>query len=203
MNRDEKDLLRMKIWTFLDDSDLVRGFKSARGRIPNFQGAPEAALNLQKTEEWQRSGIIFCSPDSAQREVRENALRDGKTLIMASPQLKEGYLILDPDKVRDQEKLASTIKGAFKFGETLSVFPTVDLVVEGSVAVDKNGNRLGKGGGYGDQEISHLFKVEAIHDATPRATTVHECQIVEEVPTEPHDQKLNLIATPRRVMRII
>lgn len=192
----------MKIWTFLDDSNLIRGSWSTKGRIPNFQGASEAALNLRRTEEWKKSRTIFCSPDSAQKEVREYALLDGKTLIMASPQLKRGYLILEPDSIRGQEKLASTIKGAFTFGETILEFPTVDLVVEGSVAVDKNGNRLGKGGGYGDQEISHLFKVEAIHAATPRATTVHESQLVEEVPMESHDQNLNLIVTPQRVIRL-
>lgn len=202
MNRDEKEHLRLKIWAFLDDSHLIRGFRPAQGRIPNFQGASEAAINLGRTEEWRKSRTIFCSPDSAQREVRENALKGGKTLIMASPKLKQGYLILEPDKIRGQEILASTIKGAFKYGETVMEFPTVDLVVEGSVAVDMNGNRLGKGGGYGDQEISHLFKVGTIDEDTPLATTVHESQVVEEVPTEPHDQKLNLIVTPQRVIRL-
>ncbi|MEN6330260.1 MAG: 5-formyltetrahydrofolate cyclo-ligase [Methanobacteriaceae archaeon] len=201
MNQEEKNLLRMKIWKFLDDSDLIRGSKSAKGRIPNFKGANEAALNLRKTEEWQQSRTIFCSPDSAQREVRENALQDGKYLIVASPKLEEGYFLLDPDKIRGQEQLASTIDGTFKLGETLLKFPPVDLVVEGSVAVDKNGNRLGKGGGYGDQEISHLFKVRAIDESTPRATTVHESQVVEKVPTESHDQKLNLLVTPQQVIR--
>lgn len=203
MNRGEKDLLRMKIWDFLDDSNLIRGSQSARGRIPNFQGAEEAALNLQMTEDWHKSETIFCSPDSAQREVRENALVDGKTLIMASPKLRDGYLLLEPDKIQSQEKLASTIKGAFKFGENVLKFPTVDLVVEGSVAVDNKGHRLGKGGGYGDQEISHLLMVGAIDEATPRATTIHESQLVEKVPMEPHDQKLNLIVTPQSVIRII
>jgi 5-formyltetrahydrofolate cyclo-ligase len=70
------------------------------------------------------------------------------------------------------------------------------------VAVDRKGNRLGKGGGYGDQEISHLLKVKAIDEGTPRATTVHDSQLVEKVPTEAHDQKLNLIVTPHRVIRI-
>jgi hypothetical protein len=43
----------------LDDSNLIRGFKSAQGRIPNFQGVPEAALNLQKTKEWGKSKNYF------------------------------------------------------------------------------------------------------------------------------------------------
>ncbi len=122
---------------------------------------------------------------------------------MASPKLIDGYLLLDPDKIRGQEKFASTIKGAYKLGETILKFPNVDMVVEGSVAVDRNGNRMGKGGGYGDQEISHLLKEKAINEATPRGTTVHESQLVDKVPVEAHDQKLNLIVTPQRVIRII
>ncbi|HEY0196771.1 MAG TPA: hypothetical protein VGC02_04265 [Methanobacterium sp.] len=37
---------------------------------------------------------------------------------------------------------------------------------------------------------------------TPIATTVHEAQIVEKVPLEPHDKKINMIVTPERVIRI-
>jgi 5-formyltetrahydrofolate cyclo-ligase len=131
MNPEDKNLLRMKIWAFLDDSHLIRNSKTSEGRIPDFQGAREAAFNLSKTEEWQKSRTIFCSPDSAQKDVREQALKDGKLLIMASLKLKRGYLLIDPDKIGGREKLASTIKGAFKYGETLLKFPTVDLVVEG------------------------------------------------------------------------
>ncbi|HEX3012754.1 MAG TPA: 5-formyltetrahydrofolate cyclo-ligase, partial [Methanobacterium sp.] len=47
--------------------------------------------------------------------------------------------------VKGNEETASTINGAFKFGKKIHEFPEVDLVVEGSVAVDKSGNRLGKG----------------------------------------------------------
>ena len=75
-------------------------------------------------------------------------------------------------------------------------------MVEGSVAVDLNGGRLGKGGGYADQEIEHLLLKNAINDKTPVVTTVHEAQIVEEVPLEPHDKKINMIVTPERVIRI-
>lgn len=82
-------------------------------------------------------------------------------------------------------------------------FPQVDLVVEGSVAVDKSGNRLGKGGGYGDREISELISEKAITQSTPVVTTVHEIQIIDKVPTEEHDQKINMIITSERVIRII
>jgi len=169
------------------------------GRIPNFAGAEAAARNLRTIQEWKEARVIFANPDAAQRKVRENALKDGKTLIMASPRLKSGYLMLLPEKLHGKERHASTIKGAFKYGVRVEEFPKPDLIVTGCVAVDLQGNRLGKGGGYGDAEIS-LIKER--FGEVPTATTVHPIQIVERVPTEPKDQKVTIIATPARIIRI-
>lgn len=190
------------IWDILEDKKFSIPPKPVHGRIPNFIGAEKSALRLKTTAEWIKSQIVFCSPDSAQLKVRENVLHDGKTLIMASPRLKKGYIIIHPNKISGHEKTASTIKGAFKFGETLDEFPQVDLVVEGSVAVDLSGGRLGKGGGYGDQEITRLLRENAISKETPLVSTVHEIQIIDSVPVDAHDQKINMIVTPNRVIRI-
>ena len=76
------------------------------------------------------------------------------------------------------------------------------MVIEGSVAVDIYGERLGKGGGYGDMEISYLKNNKLINPNTPIVTTVHEIQIIERIPSEPHDEKINMIITPERILRI-
>jgi len=198
----DKKRLRKLIWNTLEENNLSKPPKPPYGRIPNFLGSTAAAKLLRCTDEWQNSQVIFSSPDSAQKKVREFALMDGKLLIMASPKLKDGYLLLDPNNVKGNEKAASTINGAFKFGKRIQKFPKVDLMVEGSVAVDESGNRLGKGGGYGDREISHLLEERAIMIGTPIVTTVHEVQILDKVPTEVHDQKINMIVTPKRVIRV-
>ena len=169
------------------------------GRIPNFVGAEKAAENLKKLEEWKKAKIIFVSPDSPQRKVRENALKEGKILVMASPRLKSGFLIVKPEKVRGRERFASTIRGAFIYGEKTKDFPKPDLVVTGSVAVDFCGHRLGKGGGYGDRE---LLTIRSKFGKVPVATTVHEMQIVDSVPFEKHDEKINIIVTPQRTIRV-
>ena len=203
MITEEKERVRNLIWSTLENNNLSPSSKSPYGRIPVFSGSTEAAQMLRSTEEWKNAEVIFSSPDSAQIKVREFALLDKKLLIMASPKLKDGFLLIDPFSVKGNEETASTIKGAFKFGKKIREFPKVDLVVEGSVAVDKSGNRLGKGGGYGDREISELISEKAITTITPVVTTVHEIQIINEVPTEEHDQKINMIVTPERVIRII
>lgn len=195
----DKQRLREEIWHLLMDRGLTS--EITRPRIPKFKGELKAAMLLKNTPEWADSKVIFSSPDSAQLKVREYALRDGKELIMASPKLKNGYLCILPDDASGQSR-AATIKGAFKIGERLLEFPRVDIVVEGSVAVDLNGGRLGKGGGYADQEIEHLLIEGAITKETPIATTVHETQIIGEVPMEPHDKRINMIVTQERVIRI-
>jgi 5-formyltetrahydrofolate cyclo-ligase len=196
-----KQKLREKIWGVLERNDLIRTSKSCFGRIPNFKGASMAALRLKNTSEWKNSQTIFSSPDSALREVREHALEDNKILIMATPKIKEGYLLINPQKVSGCEKMASTINGAFRRGEKITNFPQIDLVVEGSLAVDIEGNRLGKGKGFADQEISHLYSKKAIDENIPICTPVHWLQIVGQVPVEDHDEKISMIVTPEMVIR--
>lgn len=170
-----------------------------RGRIPNFIGAEATAQKLREVEEWKKARVVFANPDSPQRKVRENALKDGKILVMASPRLKKGFILIDPAKVKGKERFASTIKGAFKFGVEVRDFPRPDLVVEGSVAVDRYGHRLGKGHGYGDIEIQMLKDMFGV---IPIVTTVHDAQVVDNVPFEEKDEKVSIIVTPTSIIHI-
>ena len=195
----KKQLLREKIWSEMERSRIAVFPLPCRGRIPNFKGAEAAAERLRQLEEWKKAKVVFVNPDSPQRRVRENALKDGKTLLMASPRLKKGFLLIDPAKVKGRERFASTIKGAFRFGGEVQEFPKPDIVVEGSVAVNMHGHRLGKGHGYGDVEIQTLRKM---FGRVLVATTVHDIQIVKEVPFEEKDEKVSIIVTPTRVIRV-
>ena len=195
----KKRLLREKIWKIMEEKHLAQFPLPCHGRIPNFLGAEAAAEKLRELEEWKNAKVVFVNPDSPQRRVRENVLKDGKTLIMASPRLKRGFILVDPADVKGKERFASTIKGAFKFGVVISAFPKPDLVVEGSVAVDTHGHRLGKGGGYGDVEIKTLRRM--FGDVLV-VTTVHDIQVVEAVPFEEKDEKVSVIVTPTRVILI-
>jgi 5-formyltetrahydrofolate cyclo-ligase len=195
----EKQRLREKIWREMEKSGVAAFPLPCWGRIPNFVGAEAAADKLRQLEEWKKAKVVFVNPDSPQRKVRENALKDGKILIMASPRLKRGFILIDPAKVRGKECFASTIRGAFQFRVETQEFPKPDLIVEGSVAVDLHGHRLGKGHGYGDVEIKIL---ESKFGEIPVATTVHDMQVVENVPFEEKDKKVSLIITPTRVIRV-
>jgi 5-formyltetrahydrofolate cyclo-ligase len=199
--REAKKLLREEVWARLEATGVARFPLPCFGHVPNFEGSEKAARNVRLLEEWKEAKVVFVNPDSAQQKVRENALLDRKLLVMASPKLKHGYIVVDPAEVRGSESRASTIRGAFSLGKVVSLeeMPRPDLIVEGSVAVDLKGNRLGKGGGYGDVEIRTL---KTRFGSVPVLSTVHEMQVVPNVPSEEKDEIVSIIVTAHRVIRV-
>ena len=192
-----KQRIRREIWTRLETSGVSDFPRPIFGRIPNFLGRERAAELLCSLPAYRTADVVFVSPDSPQLPVREAVLRDGKRLIMASPRLRKGFLELaDPG-------VGATISAAMRFGREIKPWEiTVDLMVEGSVAVDAFGGRLGKGGGFGDLEFAILVESGAVTDATPVATTVHELQLVEKVPMTQHDVPVDIVVTQKRVLKV-
>src|SRR5688572_24725431 len=71
------------------------------------------------------------------------------------------------------------------------------MVVCGTVAVNRQGARVGKGGGFSDLEVAFLVEAGVIRPDTVLATTVHPLQVVEEpLPETIHDFRVDLIVTP-------
>ena len=78
----------------------------------------------------------------------------------------------------------------------------VDLVVCGTVAVNRRGVRVGKGGGYSDLEFGLLSQRGLVDEATVIATTVHPLQVLDDdLPEADHDFRVDLVVTPDDVIR--
>jgi 5-formyltetrahydrofolate cyclo-ligase len=124
---------------------------------------------------------------------------------MAVPRLREEkcFIELDPAKLGKRIYKASSIKGAFEFGTQISVkqMKPIDLILCGSVAVRRNGARLGKGGGYSDLEYAIALEIGIITTDTPVITTVHPLQIIDDkFSRKPHDIPLDFIVTPDEII---
>ena len=203
--KEKKNEIRRKIWLLMDERGISRFPKPVYGRIPNFIGSEKAAWKLASLDEFKQARVVKVNPDSPQKMVRYLTLSAGKILLMPTPRLKSGFLILDPKRIpKHAYSEAASIRGAFKYGRQCSVWelPHVDLLVAGSVAVSRDGVRLGKGGGYSEIEYGILREINAVDESTPIFTTVHDVQIVDELPREPHDLVVDAIITPTKILRV-
>jgi 5-formyltetrahydrofolate cyclo-ligase len=199
-----KEAVRERVWAHLERKGAAR-FPGAKGRIPNFRGAEAAAERLRELEAWKRARVVKANPDAPQLPVRARALAEGKLVYMAVPRLVETkpFMLLDPDRLKVSPRRAASIRGASAAGRKIAVeeMRPVDLVVCGSVAVNRKGVRVGKGGGFSDLEFAFLVEAGLITDETTLVTTVHPLQLLnEELPETDHDFRVGRIVTPNEVI---
>jgi 5-formyltetrahydrofolate cyclo-ligase len=200
-----KQEIRETIWNLLEQKKAAR-FPGARGRIPNFVGSESCARWLQELKEWRDASVIKSNPDSPQRQIRYQALKEGKILYMAVPRLssEKPFVELDPSKLKTKLYEASSIKGAFQYGRpvTLNQMKKIDLVICGSVAVNLKGERIGKGEGYSELEFGLAVEAGKLERNAPVITSVHELQLIDgRITRRSHDFSVNIILTPDRIIR--
>jgi 5-formyltetrahydrofolate cyclo-ligase len=202
---ERKRAAREWVWAELERARAARFPRPVRGRIPNFVGAEAAARALVDRPEFQRAAVVKVNPDAPQRFLRAEVLRQGKLLLAPTPRLRQGFLVLDPSAIPEgAHGRAAAIGGLFAYGvpTELRRAPRPDLLVVGSVAVSPSGARTGKGEGYGEIEYALLRQFGRIGPETPVVTTVHDLQVIEELPLEPFDVSVDLIVTPSRVIEV-
>jgi 5-formyltetrahydrofolate cyclo-ligase len=193
--REAKDAIRDRVWELLERERQAR-FPGARGRIPNFVGAERAARRLAELPEWTAARALKANPDAPQLPVRRAALAAGKHVFMAVPRLRDAKPFL---RLRDD----ATIRARGAVPTAIEELPPIDLIVCGTVAVNREGVRVGKGGGYSDLEFALLVERGLVGDATTIVTTVHALQVMDEqLPETEHDFRVDIVVTPDETLRL-
>ncbi|GFZ09963.1 NagB/RpiA/CoA transferase-like superfamily protein [Actinidia rufa] len=171
--------IRKRVWDLMEAQNIAQFPRPVHHRIPNFVGASAAANKL--------SGL----------DVFRGAKWTGFFSVLESQ-------MLTPSTINE----ACTSVGVAKFGRPIGLDEKikVDLIVIGSVAVDpKTGARLGKGEGFAELEYGMLRYMGAIDGSTPVVTSVHDQQLVDDIPVEKlliHDVPVDIICTPTQVIFI-
>jgi len=172
--------------------------RALRGTIPPLERARLADLvegNLFALPEVaaSRTVLLFYSFGSevATRGMASRALGGGKRLLL--PYLEAGTM--EAAEVRSHDELVPTGYGPREPARRVAVEPAeVDLVVTPGLAFDRRGHRLGYGGGHYDRFLGRLGPAAA------RVGIGFSLQLVERVPDEPGDQRVDLVVTDAEVI---
>jgi 5-formyltetrahydrofolate cyclo-ligase len=151
--------------------------------------------------EFGRAGTILCYA-SFRTEVEtagiiRESLVSGKRVVL--PKVDREKRRLELYEVKDLSELSPGHMGISEpslTGERPISVGDVDLVIMPGAGFDLSGNRLGYGGGYYDILLADSRK------ETLKIALAYEEQIVESIPSEEHDVKVNIIVTDKRIIRV-
>lgn len=203
---DTKKSIREKVWTELMKSKQSL-FPPPFGRIPNFKGAREAAAQLLQIPEFKSAKCIEVNPDKPLEACRMLVLEQGKHLYVPIPQLHGS--LLKKLEITENCDIKKTVSrwGISQLGKEINLNDNIniDLLIVGSVAVSKDGYRIGKGKGFADLEFALLKEIKAIDDNTVIITVVHDSQVFETLPHdlfEIYDVPVDIIVTPTQIIKV-
>ena len=124
-----------------------------------------------------------------------DVITSGKKLVL--PLVDRKHKTLRLYEVKDTSELVSGYMGISEPGVTKDrevALKDIDMVIIPGTGFDPQGNRLGYGGGYYDRLLSNSVK------HIPTIALAFEEQIEEKIPAEPHDIKMDIIITDKRVI---
>lgn len=177
--------------------------------IPDFVGSDAAIAQFTQLSVYQNAKLLFIAPDNCLTEMRERALRDGKTLVVSTFGICRGFVLLTPDEIQPTElKFASWLDGMEHYGRLLTLAEVAqlgrfDVMLTGASAVSLQGIRFGKGHGFFDLEWGMFSAVGAADESTPIAAFVHDVQVVDEtLALGSTDVVVDYIVTPSQILRI-
>lgn len=182
--------------------DIRKEILKLRNSLTAEEVSEKSELIMAKIEalpDFASSQTVFIYMDF-KNEVRtiplvKRLLQQNRRVIIPYTDIKNTVII--PVELRDMEKDLTVSPYGYlepKSGLIVPVNPQeFDVIIVPGVAFDREFNRIGFGKGYYDRILNQKRpKVRAIAPA-------YELQVLDRIPAEPHDIKMNVIVTENRI----
>jgi 5-formyltetrahydrofolate cyclo-ligase len=180
-------------------SDLRQRIREALGKISLAVRIVESMDLCARLEPQLRSAhrILFYAPLADELDVWPLLEKLLKTpTVCALPAFDDASQFYTARRVKNLE--TDIFTGKFGVSEPLLELEEIplnqfDLVLVPGLAFDLSGNRLGRGRGFYDRILAQASGI--------KCGVGHEFQLLEQIPTEAHDAKVDFIFTPNRCVK--
>ncbi len=182
--------------------EMRLAIKERLGYMNDRDRATESRVLCKELEQYideNAKTIAGFYPLSDEPDVRELLLKwqkEGKTIVL--PVMEQNVLVY-----RIPDSWEELIVGKLGILEPPRTAPEadaskIDIVIVPGRAFTKNGDRLGRGnGGY-----DHWIERQRVRNpATKYIGVCFDAQVMSTLPVEPHDEKMDMVITPRGVMQ--
>lgn len=195
-----------------DKATLRRELRSAVAALDEqrrHDASADIAARVVALPEWDRASVVMlymALPSEVQTAALAlRAWQDGKTVCLPRVDFEQRRMIAVT--VASFSDDMDTVPGATGDGKQL-LQPTagqpmplreIDLVLVPGLGFTCDGKRIGRGGGFYDRFLSSNDDAGGFFGTT--LGVGFACQLVDDLPTQPHDIRLDLVATPNAVHR--
>ena len=166
----------------LSGEEQQRAADSVYARVMNLSGYRAAEIVM---------AYVAARGELLLQRVLEDVLNSGRALAL--PRCGEKGT-MDAYRVTDMRQLRQGAYGILEPDESCPLVPPedIDLMLIPGTAFDRAGGRIGQGGGYYDRYIQ---KTRAV-----RVGVCHEFALMDRVPTEDHDARMDAVVTPKETL---
>lgn len=202
-------LIRQRIWDRLrpvarPDARFHLDFEQF---VPDFDGSDDATFRITSLP--SNDAPWFVTPDNAMLSLRAALIARGHRFIMASYNLRRGFLLIDPDMLppgtpKDLATLDVLERHARPLDLVgLSTLGHIEMIATGASAVSADGIRFGRGHTFLDIEWGIFTDLGIVDDGTRIAAITHDVQLVDDLlHVTDSELAVDLIATPTRLVPV-
>lgn len=183
-------------------SDLRKKMLNIRNNMEKEDSSEKSAVIIEKLtalDIYEKARIVFVymafNNEVETMTLIKKMLQENKRVVI--PYTDTVNTVIIPSELKNIEE--DLVKSKFGYYEPakdkiLPVKPEeFDLVVVPGVVFDKNLNRIGFGKGYYDRILCSL------NDGAKAVAVAYDFQVLDEVPSEEHDIKVDMIITEKSV----
>lgn len=155
--------------------------------------------NLIETNEFKNANTVFVyvsyNNEVDTHEIIKECIKDGKKVCVPKVISKiEGMKAIEIRAFDELKPGAYGILEPTSFDKCLYE-EDIDLILLPGLAFDNNGGRLGYGGGFYDKFLRKTSK------HSKKIGLAYDIQIVNNVPREDFDEKVNMVITDKKIIR--
>ena len=178
-----------------DKQELRRLMRARRRQLPEeeqIKAAQSVCRALLAFEPFLKAESVMaymaCRGELSLEPVIAQVLEQGKTLLL--PRC-DAPGVMTARRVRHMNELEPGAYGLMEPAAGSEIVPPeeIALILAPGAAFDRQGRRIGQGGGYYDRFLAHT-------DAM-RVGVCHEFALLEAVPAEAHDAHMDFVLTPQ------
>lgn len=186
---------------------------------PDFRDSASAVERVRALPCYKSATTILVTSDNSLEQLRFNALKDGKKVLVATYRLRRGFVLVDPARIGDGKfELAACLDGMEKpgIGRSLTMSQIrdegimIDLCATGVLAISEEGVVIWEGQDLFEVQWALLNDVKSLTPVTPVVAIAHSCQVVSNasegadkfMPTKSGEVQCDFVITPEKTIAV-